>query len=70
MGVLPRSGALCYGDSGSPQFLGSSNIQVSLMHDVPGACSGTSHNQRLDTSAERRFLAPYLSARDRVVDVP
>lgn len=63
VGTLPRSGALCYGDSGSPQFLGGSNIAVSLMHDVPGTCSGTSHNQRLDTSAERRFLAPYLSTR-------
>jgi hypothetical protein len=53
-----RDGALCYGDSGSPQFLAGSNVQVSLLHDVPGTCIGTSHNQRLDT--ERRFLAPYL----------
>jgi hypothetical protein len=63
VGALPGGGALCYGDSGSPQFLGSSNIQVSLMHDVPGTCSGISHNQRLDTLAERRFLAPYVTGR-------
>jgi hypothetical protein len=60
VGGLPRDGALCYGDSGSPQFLGGSNIQVSLFHDMPPTCSGVSHNQRLDTPAERRFLAPYL----------
>jgi hypothetical protein len=56
--VLENAVGLCYGDSGSPQFLAGSNIQVSLFHDAPGTCLGTSHNQRLDT--ERRFLAPYL----------
>ena len=35
-----------------------SNVQVSLLHDVPGTCFGTSHSQRLDTGG--RFLAPYL----------
>jgi hypothetical protein len=64
-GMMPRDGALCYGDSGSPQFLGGANLQVSLLHDVPGTCSGTSHSQRLDTRAEHRFLAPYLPARNR-----
>jgi hypothetical protein len=58
-----RRGALCYGDSGGPQFLGGSDIQVSLLHDAGPSCSSTSHSQRLDTRAERRFLAPYL-ARD------
>jgi hypothetical protein len=54
----PARGALCYGDSGSPQFLAGTNLQVSLFHDTAPTCAGTSHNQRLDT--ERRFLAPYL----------
>ena len=49
---------LCYGDSGSPQFLAGTNVQVSLLHDGSGTCGGTSYSQRLDT--ERRFLAPYL----------
>jgi hypothetical protein len=60
VGERPRDGALCYGDSGSPQFLGGSNVQVSLFHDAPGTCIGTGHSQRLDTAAERRFLAPFL----------
>ena len=54
-----RGGALCTGDSGSPQFLAGSDIQVSLLHDAPG-CSGTAWAQRLDTPAEQRFLARYL----------
>jgi hypothetical protein len=60
LGGLPRSGALCYGDSGSPQFLGGSNIQVALFHDAPPNCSGTSHSQRLDTGSERNFLARFI----------
>jgi hypothetical protein len=60
VGALPRSGALCFGDSGSPQFLGGSNVQVALHHDAPGDCSGVAYAQRLDTPAERRFLAPFL----------
>ena len=66
----PRSAGLCYGDSGSPQFLGGSDLQVSLAHDVPGTCAGISHSQRLDTAAERRFLAPYLPARGRFAEGP
>jgi hypothetical protein len=63
VGGHPRDGALCFGDSGSPQFLGRSNIQVSLFHDAPPSCAGTSHSQRLDTRAERQFL-------ERFVDLP
>ena len=59
VGVLPRSGALCVGDSGSPQFLGGTNIQVALHHDAPGNCSGIAYTQRLDTPAEQEFLAPF-----------
>jgi hypothetical protein len=59
-GDRPRSGALCFGDSGSPQFLGGSNIQVSLLSDVGPTCDALSRNQRLDTSAERQFLAGHV----------
>jgi hypothetical protein len=54
----PNRGAPCYGDSGSPQFVAGTNLQVSLFHDIAGTCTGPAHHQRLDT--ERRFLAPYL----------
>lgn len=59
----PRSGGPCYGDSGSPQFLGGSDIQVALLHDTSGVCAGTSYSQRLDTRSEREFL-------ERFVDLP
>jgi hypothetical protein len=59
--VLPRGAAPCAGDSGSPQFLGGSNIQVSVYHTAAG-CYGTGYAQRLDTPAEQAFLAPFLGS--------
>jgi hypothetical protein len=53
---LPRDGALCYGDSGSPQFLGGGDVAVSLLHEVDALCNGTSRSQRLDTAAAHAFL--------------
>ena len=61
--LLPRNGALCLGDSGSPQFLGGSNVQVSVYHGGALDCYGTGYAQRLDTPAEQAFLAPYLPTR-------
>ncbi len=60
--ALPRSAAPCAGDSGSPQFLGGSNIQVSVYHTA-SACQGIGYAQRLDTPSEQAFLAPYLPGR-------
>lgn len=57
---LPRSAALCLADSGSPQFIGGSNVQVSVFHGGDLLCDGEGYAQRLDTSAEQAFLAPYL----------
>lgn len=58
--AVPHDGALCTGDSGSPQFLGGSDIEVSLLHESDAACNGTSLSQRLDTPTARAFLAPIL----------
>jgi hypothetical protein len=57
---LENTNGLCYGDSGGPQFLGRTNVQVSLHHDFTAECAGIAFTQRLDTHAEHRFLAPYL----------
>lgn len=65
VGPRPHNGALCYGDSGSPQFLGRSNLQVSLFHDLTSTCTGLGYNQRVDTRPERRFIAAYLPRRTR-----
>jgi hypothetical protein len=56
--VTGRGGA-CTGDSGSPQLIGDSNLQVSLLSDAPG-CNGPILNQRLDTPSERKFLSEYV----------
>ncbi len=61
-GDLPGNAALCVGDSGSPQFLGGSNVQVSVFHGGALDCIGTGYAQRLDTPAEQSFLAPFLGS--------
>ena len=61
-GITGRGG-LCYGDSGSPQFLGDSAVVVSVFSEHADDCNGPLFAQRLDTRSERKFLA-------RFVDVP
>jgi hypothetical protein len=53
-------GGLCLGDSGSPQLLGDSNLQLSLFSSGADDCHGAILGQRLDTPSERRFLAEYV----------
>jgi hypothetical protein len=50
---------LCFGDSGSPQLLGNTNIAVSVFSDPGGECAGPFVSQRLDTRSERQFLARF-----------
>jgi hypothetical protein len=61
--ATPRGATPCSGDPGSLQFLGDTDIEVSLMHGGDDSCKGTVAAQRLDTQAEQAFLAPYLPAR-------
>jgi hypothetical protein len=58
---LPRAGSLCQGDSGSPQFLGGSDLAVSILHESDRLCSGPSLSQRLDTPAAHAFLAGVMA---------
>jgi len=51
---------LCYGDSGSPQFLGDTNLVLSIFSRHPTTCRGTLRAQRLDTAAAREFLAQFV----------
>jgi Trypsin len=57
---LKLKSGLCFGDSGSPQLLGDTNVTVSLFSDHGGECNGPFVSQRLDTRAERRFLAGFV----------
>jgi secreted trypsin-like serine protease len=52
-------GGACYGDSGGPTLSGSLIVAVVSTGDVP--CWSTGVNTRVDTSAVRAFLAPYLA---------
>ena len=60
---LKLKSGLCFGDSGSPQLVGETNVAVSLFSDHGGECNGPFVSQRLDTRSERRFLS-------RFVDLP
>ena len=57
---LELKSGLCFGDSGSPQLLGNTRVAVSLFSDPGGECNGPFVSQRLDTRAERRFLAGFV----------
>ena len=60
---LSLKSGLCFGDSGSPQFVGETNIAVSLFSDPGGECNGPFVSQRLDTRSERRFLSRFVDMR-------
>jgi secreted trypsin-like serine protease len=59
--VSTGNGGTCYGDSGGPHFLGSSNTVVALTVTGDRYCRATDTSYRLDTLDAQRFLAPYLS---------
>jgi secreted trypsin-like serine protease len=54
-------GGTCYGDSGGPQFLGSSNLQVSLTVTGDTYCKSTNVDYRIDTPQARAFLDDYVT---------
>lgn len=52
----PHGANACFGDSGSPQLLGRSDLAVSLMHEHGEACAPPTTGQRLDVPEVRRFI--------------
>jgi V8-like Glu-specific endopeptidase len=54
-------GGTCYGDSGGPNFLGTSNMVAALTVTGDAMCLATNVDYRLDTPAARAFLAPYIT---------
>jgi Trypsin len=53
-------GGPCFGDSGSPHFLGHSNISVAVTHLPTGNCNGAVSATRLDSPSARSFLADFV----------
>jgi hypothetical protein len=54
-------GGTCYGDSGGPNFLGSSDIVAATTITGDSVCRSTNVDYRLDTASARNFLAPYVA---------
>jgi secreted trypsin-like serine protease len=52
--------ALCFGDSGGPQYLPGTSTVVSVTSGGNSVCGGNATATRLDSATARTFLAPYL----------
>jgi hypothetical protein len=59
-GIGTGSG-LCFGDSGSPQFLKGTNVVVSVTSGGNGQCNASNQNYRVDTPLARAFLGRFLA---------
>jgi V8-like Glu-specific endopeptidase len=54
------NGGTCYGDSGGPNFLGSTNTVAAITITGDAVCRSTNVDYRLDTESARAFLADYV----------
>jgi secreted trypsin-like serine protease len=55
------NGGTCYGDSGGPNFLGSTDIIAATTITGDSVCRSTNVTYRLDTAAARGFLGRYVA---------
>jgi V8-like Glu-specific endopeptidase len=53
-------GGTCYGDSGGPNFLGSSDIVAATTITGDAVCRSTNVDYRLDTASARGFLGEFV----------
>ena len=54
-------GGTCYGDSGGPNFLGSTDIVAAITITGDAICRATNVVYRLDTESARAFLGQYVA---------
>jgi Trypsin len=57
-------GGTCYGDSGGPNFLGGSTVDLLVATSISGvddACKATNFDYRLDTASARHFLGEFVA---------
>ncbi|HEX2057152.1 MAG TPA: trypsin-like serine protease [Actinomycetota bacterium] len=54
-------GGTCYGDSGGPNFLGTTDVIASITITGDAVCRATNVTYRLDTESARTFLAQYVT---------
>ena len=55
------NGGTCYGDSGGPNFLGTSNVIAAITITGDAVCRSTNVVYRLDTESARAFLSEYVA---------
>lgn len=61
MNPATGNGGTCYGDSGGPNFLGTTDIIAATTITGDAICRSTNVVYRLDTVAARTFLADYVT---------
>jgi secreted trypsin-like serine protease len=61
MNAATGDGGTCYGDSGGPNFLGTSNVLAATTITGDAVCRATNVDYRLDTAAARAFLGGYVA---------
>ena len=61
MNASKGDGGTCYGDSGGPNFLGTSNVIASITITGDAVCRATNVTYRLDTESARTFLSQYVT---------
>jgi secreted trypsin-like serine protease len=61
MNATTGNGGTCYGDSGGPNFLGSSNTLAATTITGDAICRSTNVVYRLDTVSARAFLGGYVT---------
>jgi secreted trypsin-like serine protease len=55
------NGGTCYGDSGGPNFLGTTQIIAAITITGDAVCRSTNVDYRLDTQSARTFLGQYVA---------
>jgi V8-like Glu-specific endopeptidase len=55
------NGGTCYGDSGGPNFLGTTQIVAAITITGDAVCRSTNVDYRLDTQSARAFLGQYVA---------
>jgi hypothetical protein len=55
------NGGTCYGDSGGPNFLGTTDIVAAITITGDAICRSTNVDYRMDTASARTFLAPFVA---------
>ena len=55
------NGGTCYGDSGGPNFLGTTDVIAATTITGDSVCGSTNVDYRLDTTSARQFLARFVT---------